>query len=164
MDMLNADFDFSQADPRHLFAFSRPPRREPFRAGDRLYRFTSLPSATFEGSELFRSPWWYAQRTFNSVVRTANRTGASVVDTARSRLAVSKEWNPTMEWLAIIELTKPAYGWVGPTRAQPLKHGDPSVILVGNYEQVYMPRLAGDGDGRSSPFAFVSYYGSMVWV
>ena len=75
---------------------------------------------------------------------------------------MTKDWNPTMEWLAIIELTKPAYGWVGATSHQPLKAGDRSTLLKGNMDQVYLPGLAADGNGVSSPYAFVSYYGSIA--
>ena len=164
MDTLNENFDLASVDPKYRFAFGGTPRRELFRASDRLFRFVSLPQPTFEGNELFKSPWWHSQRTFNGIVRTSNRTGQSIVDTARAGLAVTKDWNPTMEWLAIIELTKPAYGWVGAARHQPVQAGDRSALLIGNLEQVYMPGLAADGNGTSSPYAFLYYYGSMESV
>jgi hypothetical protein len=164
MDILNENVDLTSADPKYRFAFGGTPRRELFRAGDRLSRFVSLPQPTFEGNELFKSPWWHPQNTFNRIVRRSNRTGSSIVETARSGLAVTKAWNPTMEWLAIVELTRPAYGWVGPARHQPLRDGDSSTLLMGNMDQVYLPGLAADGNGVSSPYAFLYYYGSMVSV
>src|ERR1700730_13404044 len=111
MAILNENLDLAAVDPRHRFAFGGTTRRELFRAGDRLLRFTSLPEPTFEGNELFKSPWWHPQDTFNRIVRTSNRTGSSIVDAARSGLAVTKNWNPTMEGLGIIALDKPGDGW-----------------------------------------------------
>jgi hypothetical protein len=159
MASLNEDVDISRADPRDLFAFTRTLRRVLFYEGDWLFRFISSVSPKFAGNNLFGSPWWHPQRTFNGLVRTATRTGASVKSTARSRLAVTEEWNPSMDWLAIIELTTKAFGWVGPATPQPARSGDRSVLLMGHAEQVYMPGLAGAGDGQSSPYAFVQYYG-----
>jgi hypothetical protein len=164
MAILNETLDLTSIDPKYRFAFGGTPKRELFRASDRLMRFVSLPQPKFEGNELFKSPWWHPQRTFNSIVRTSNRTGHSIVNTARSGLAVTKEWNPTMEWLAIIELTKPVYGWAGPARHQPLQAGDRTTLLIGNLEQVFVPGLAGDGNGTSSEYAFLYYYGSLVSV
>lgn len=100
--------------------------------------------------------------TFNGLVRTAHRTGSTFVDTARSRLAVTKEWNPTLEWLVVIQLIKPAYGWVGAVRHQPAQQGDRALLLAGNAEQVFIPGLAHDGDDRRSDAATIYYYGSMV--
>jgi hypothetical protein len=161
MNILNGDFDMAKSDPRAVVAFTRPPRRVLLGAGDQLYRFTSLPTPAFGGNELFKSPWWYPKQTFNSIVRVANRTGTALADTARSRLAVSRNWNPTMESLAIIELTKPVYAWAGPTRPQPVDQGDRSVMLLGNFDQLYVPGLAGAGNGTSSPCANVVFYGLM---
>jgi hypothetical protein len=66
-----------------------------------------------------------------------------------------------MESLAIIELTKPVYAWAGPTRPQPLNQDDRSVMLLGNFDQLYVPGLAGAADGTSSPHAYVVFYGLM---
>jgi|SoiMetStandDraft_2_1073263.scaffolds.fasta_scaffold32274_4 hypothetical protein len=160
----NDDFEMAKSDPQALFAFRGTPRKALFNPGDRLFRFTSQPQGTFRGNEIFSSPWWHAQSTFNAIVRTANATGNSVSDAARSGLAVSPDWNPTMEWLVIIELTKPVYGWVGPARHQPVKDGDRSALFMGNADQAYVPGLATGGNGMSSPFANIYYYGSMMSV
>jgi hypothetical protein len=164
MDALNSDFDFSKTDRQTQLAFRGSPRRVLFEAGDRLYRFTSLPGPTFAGNELFKSPWWQPHRTFNAIVRTAHRTRTSIVDSARSGLAVNHTWNPTMEWLVIIELTSPVYGWAGRTRQQPVEGADRTVLLMGNLTQAFVPGLAAGGDGNSSPFAFIYYYGSIAGV
>jgi len=162
MDILNENLDASSLDPKHRFAFGGTPRRRLFRGSERLLRFVSLPQPTFEGNELFKSPWWYPQDTFDTIVRRSNRTGKSIVDVARSGLAVTKQWNPTMESLAIIELKRPMYGLVGPARHQPLSAGDRSTLLIGNLEQAYVPGLAAGGDGVSSPYAFIYAYVDMT--
>jgi hypothetical protein len=164
MDALNTNFDFSKTDRETQLAFRGSPRRVLFEPGDRLYRFTSLPDQTFAGNEIFKSPWWQPHRTFNAILRTANRTRSSIVDTARSGLAVNRTWNPTMEWLVIVELTSPVYGWAGRTRHQPAEGADRSVLLMGNFTQVFVPGLAGGGDGNSSPFGFICYHGSVAGV
>jgi hypothetical protein len=159
--LLNETFDFAQAPHDHAEAFRGTPRRVLFEPGARLYRFTSLPTAEFHGNELFASPWWLPSDTFAVLTTIAHRTGSSLIDTARSRLAVMPTWNPTLEWLAIIELTRPVYGWVGLIRQQPLMPGHRTVLLLGNLDQAYVPGLAGSGGGLSSPYAFVSSYGSV---
>ena len=162
MDILNATFDINQAAPDVLPAFLGQARKTLFYAGDRLYRLTSLASGEFAGNGLLTSPWWYTQATFDGLVRTAQRTQSTLVETARSRLAVTREWNPTMEWLVIVQLTRPAYGWVGAIRHQPAIQGDRSVLLAGNAEQVYLPGLATGGDDRRSDAATIVYYGSIA--
>jgi hypothetical protein len=160
--MLNASFDISQAGPQVLAAFRGAARKTLFNAGDRLYRLTSLPAGGFAGNGLFTSPWWYTPATYHGLVKTATRTNSSLVDTARARLAVTREWNPTLEWLVIIQLTQPAYGWVGAIRHQPAQQGDRSVLLPGSAEQVFMPGLARAGDDRVSDVATIFYYGSIA--
>lgn len=159
---LNASFDILQAGPGVLAAFRGSPRRTLFQTGDRLYRLTSHPGAGFAGNGLFTSPWWYTQATYRGLVQTATRTNSSLVNTARARLAVAKEWNPSMEWLVIVQLTQPAYGWVGAIRHQPAQQGERSVLLAGNADQAYMPGLARAGDDRASDVATIFYYGSIA--
>jgi hypothetical protein len=164
MDALNSTLDFDTTDREVRLAFKGSPKRVLFRPGDRLYRFTSHADGEFEGNELFKGAWWHPSRTFNAIVRTAHRTQTSIVESARAGLAVNRKWNPTMEWLVLIELTGEAYGWVGPTRHQPVEGQDRSALLIGNLPQVYMPGLAGGGNGSSSPYAFIYYYGSVAGV
>jgi len=164
MDIRNATFDIARDDPKALFAFRETPRRVLLSAGDQLFRFTSLPDGSFAGNEIFGSPWWYAQTTFNAIVRAANRTGSSIVDAARSGLAVTTSWNPTMDWLVIIELTQPIYAFAGAARSQPVSGNDRSALFIGSLDQLYVPGLAAKDNPMSSDVATMFYYGSMTYV
>lgn len=144
-----------------LPCFTRAPLRVVFSAGDRLFRFGTIVSATFKGNEIFASPWWIPPDTYRQITQTAHRTHQSIVDVARSRLAVATAWNPGMDWLTILELTKPVQAWVGPARPQPLSSGDRSVMLLGNYDQAYVPGLA-PADAITSEAGMLVYFGSAL--
>src|SRR5437016_11449419 len=156
MDIYNASHTLSSAD---ILAFTRPPQRRVFYPGDPLFRFGSIVSPTFRGNDIFGSPWWVPKSTYDAIIRTANRTQSSIVDVARSRLAVATPWNPTMEWLMEIELKKAVYGWVGPARPQPRDGHDRSVLLLGNYDQACVPGLA-PPEAMASEAATLVYFGS----
>jgi hypothetical protein len=142
MDIYNASSTLPSKD---LLKFSGHPTRVVFHPGEQLYRFGTIVSPSFTGNEIFASPWWVPPATFDAIARTANRTNTSITDVARSRLAVAKPWNPSMDWLIIIELKRPVYAWVGPAQPQPLDGRDRSVLLVGNFEQAFVPGLAAQG-------------------
>ena len=145
--------------PEAFRAFASPPRRVILQPGEQLYRYVSIVSRTFKGNDAFGSPWWIPESTYRLISQTAHRTGRSRVDVARSRLAISTPWNPQMDWLLSIELRKAVYAWIGPARAQPLAVPDRSVLLLGNYDQAYVPGLAPPEAMRSAA-AILTYYGS----
>jgi hypothetical protein len=66
-----------------------------------------------------------------------------------------------MDWVLIARMKDPAYGWVGKTAAQREFRDDPQVWLIGGLPQIWLPGLAGGGDGRSSPHAFLDYCGAL---
>lgn len=156
MDIHNASYSLT---PEDVLAFTKPPRRVVFQPGEQLFRFASPATSTFGGSETFGSPWWVPATTYQSIIKTANRTHSQPADVARSRLAVAGPWNPTMEWLMIIELKKPFYAWLGAARPQPQDGRNRSVLLLGQYEQAFVPGLAPRGS-TSSDAAVLLYYGS----
>src|SRR5262245_16564390 len=149
----------STLTPEALDTFAKPPRRVVSLPGEELYRFGTIVSPTFKGSDAFGSPWWIPPATYRLIAQTAHRTGTSIVEVTRSRLAVAPAWNPTMEWLMIIALKKPVYAWVGPARPQPLAEGDRSVTLLGHYDQAYVPGLA-PPEATTSDAAMLMYHGS----
>ena len=163
MSVHNENFDFTKVDPSDRHAFRGPVRKVLLPTGSRLYRFVSLPDpggVGFRGNGLFERPWWAPHSTFEELSKLATRTKKSLTEVARSRLAVRPPWNPAMDTLAIIELRAPVYGWAGATAPQPIDE-DRSVMLLGHFEQVYVPNLADDSSGVASRFAQLMYYGSM---
>ncbi|MDQ3258246.1 MAG: hypothetical protein M3R15_30905 [Acidobacteriota bacterium] len=157
MAILNDDFDFNKhATANDKQAFRHPPRRELLILGTKLYRFV-----TPTNNEVLVGRWWYPKATYDKVLHLANVTGCSIPDTARSRLAVTIEWNPAMNWLCIIMLTKSVYAWCGPVQYQPLTEQDRKVLLPGNFDQIYLPNLAGGTNGMSSRVAMVEYFGEI---
>ena len=148
--------------PDALLAFTGAPQRVIFRPGEQLFRFATGVSPTFKGNEIFSSPWWIPPATYRQITHTARQTGTSIVEVARSRMAVATPWNPAMDWLMIVELKQPVYAWVGPTRPQPLTgSADRSVMLLGNFDQAYVPGLAAPG-ATTSEAAMLTYYGSAL--
>lgn len=142
-----------------LRCFTRSPRQILLLPGERLFRFTTMPGPAFKGNEVFASPWWIPHATYRQIAQTAQRTGRTSSEVARARLAVAEAWNPNMDWLTILELRKPVHAWVGPTKPQPLFDGDRGVILLGNYDQAYVPDLASRGAQASAAGALV-YFGA----
>ena len=156
MDIYNAS---SALTPNAFKAFSKPPRQQVLRPGEELFRFGTILSPAFEGNDVFGSPWWIPRSTYQQISKTAHRTGKSMIEVARSRLAVATPWNPKMDWLMIVELRKPVQAWLGPARAQPLDGRDRSVLLLGQFDQAYVPGLAAPG-ATTSEAAVLTYYGS----
>jgi|KBSMisStaDraftv2_1062788.scaffolds.fasta_scaffold416621_1 hypothetical protein len=142
-----------------LSCFTRAPTRVVLRPGESLYRFGTIVSATFRGNEIFSSPWWIPAETYQRITKTAHRTNQPIGDVARSRLAVATEWNPDMDWLTILELKKHVYAWVGPAKPQPFSGGHRSVMLLGNYDQAYVPDLAPPGT-MTSEAGTLAYFGA----
>jgi len=155
MELYNAGFTLPSKD---LLTFAKAPAIVVFLPGEHLFRFGTIKDPTFEGSRIFESPWWIPPATYRQITETAHRTGTSIVDVARSRLAVATAWNPVMDWLMVLELRKAVQAWVGPTRPQPLSAGDRSVMLLGNYDQAYVPGLA-PKDATASEAATLIYFG-----
>jgi len=164
MDVLNQNFDFGRdASPGDKKAFWSPPHKFLLLPKVKLYRLVTLADVKrgFRGNELFKSPWWYPRETFEELSRMAQSLNLSLPEVARTHLAVQEAWNPLMDNLCIIELTKPAWVWRGPCRYQPT---DPEgkIFYMGGLDQVYLPDLARGTEDvvtDSSSYAFIVYFG-----
>ena len=142
--------------PEALAAFARIPDRVVVHPGEQLFRFGSVVGPGVKANEIFSSPWWIPAATYRQITKTAHRTGRSVIEVARSRLAVTIDWNPKMDWLSIFELRVAVYAWLGPAKPQPLAGTDRSVLLLGHFDQAYVPNLAPAG-------AMASEVGTLVY-
>jgi hypothetical protein len=146
--------------PEALSCFTKAPRKVVLQPGENLYRFGTIVSQAFKGNEIFSSPWWIPAETYRRITKTAHHTNRNLVEVARSRLAVATDWNPKMDWLTILDVTKPVYAWVGPARPQPFSGGHRSVMLLGNYEQAFVPGLA-PPESMASDAARLEYFGAL---
>jgi hypothetical protein len=164
MPIHNESFDFNRdASAEDKRAFVRPPERRRFESGTRLYRF--LTRHMERSSGMFSSPWWTSTETYGEIARAAHVLKTSITDVARVRLAVTRDFNPGMNEVCRIQLTKAAYAWVGLARYQGRNLGDSDVLLMGGLEQVYLPNLSGtdraSGDW-SSPVAVILFHGPIT--
>ncbi len=162
--ILNHDADFSRAPQEDRDAFLGPPTRELFRTHDTIYRIVSIrgveySDGTVGGNSLFESPWWIPAHTFRQITLRAHRTGKSLTAVARAGLAVTHEFNPDMDWVAVVKIKNAAYGWVGRTAAQRERRRDSHVLLIGGLDQIWLPGLAAKGQ-TTSPHAYLDYFGS----
>jgi hypothetical protein len=162
--ILNHDVEFSQAPQLVRDAFSGPPSRKVFQTHDTIYRVVSIRDVEYRdgtvgGNSLFESPWWIPEHTFRQITLRAHRTGRSITAVARAGLAVTHEFNPHMDWIAVVKMRNPAYGWVGKTAGQPEFKGQRQVWLMGGLEQIWLPGLAPEG-ATTSPNAYIDYFGS----
>jgi len=157
MEIYNAS---STLTPVAAATFARPPQRVVLLPGEELFRLGTIQGPSFRGNDTFGSPWWIPTSTYRLIAKTAHRTGTSIIDVSRSRLAVAPAWNPAMDWLMVIVLKKAVQAWVGPARPQPMSDGDRSVMLLGFYDQAFVPGLA-PPESMSSEAAMLTYYGSV---
>jgi hypothetical protein len=157
MAVLNETFVFERdASPDDRRAFRGAPTRQLLPVGAKLYRFV-----TPTNNEILKGRWWYSKETFRRILQLAATSGSSVSDTVRSRLAITKDWNPTLDWMCQVQLTKPVYAWCGATQYQPLSTASRKVLLPGNFEQIYLPNLPRTPASLASDHAMIMYYGEV---
>lgn len=70
----------------------------------------------------------------------ATRLGVHDRDYARTRVAVTEQWNK-MTNLVAIELTRGKWGYIGRASGQRKEEDDPAVYLIGGEFQVWVPGL-----------------------
>jgi hypothetical protein len=162
MDIYNAS---STLPPEDLLSFTKLPHRVVLQPGENLYRFISIKGRdsegvrAFKGNHVFASPWWIPGTTYRQITKAAHRTGQSIGDVARSGLAIAYPWNPAMDWLTILELSKPVYGWIGPAKPQGVWGSGSPATFLGNRNQIYVPNLAPE-DAMTSDAARLAYVGN----
>lgn len=164
MKILNDDLDFANADKQVREAFLGPPSKQIFKTDDRIYRIVSLKDVVYRdgtrgGNALFQSPWWIPKDTFHTITSRANRLKQPLNAVARSGLAVTREFNPHMDWIAVVRMKEPAYGWTGRTAHQPEFKDKREVLLIGGLVQIWLPGLAAGEQDYSSRYAFIEYFG-----
>lgn len=152
--VLNENVSFLSARSDDRRAFLGEPEKMLFRAGTRLYKWTSYPLVGEEGRI---TPWWsFVIRThlpsgmvaegFRDSESRARRLGVSHAEYQRVRGAVSEKFNNAMSKLLLVQLAKSVWGYAGTTSGQQ-EFKDPSldhVYFIGGKCQVYVPNLTRD--------------------
>lgn len=119
--------------------FQGIPERIHLEEGAAIYRLRTNRQDVV-GNAIWESPWWFPKATFDQIVGRADRTGSSVTVSARSGLAVTREFNPDFDTLVIMTLQRSGWTWAGP--AAPQKWSETfQVQLSGGFEQWWIPGL-----------------------
>ncbi len=151
--ILNQEFDFSRDSPKQVKdAFKSPPRKVLLRTGEKLWRILTpaelseirnqavRQNVTLDPNEV--GQWWMTQKSFDRLVELSKQQGKDLADVVRAKLAISREFSSRMNALCIIQLKRDMYAFEGLAAPQPLSIKDRSVMLIGNAEQVWIPRMS----------------------
>jgi hypothetical protein len=150
--ILNEGFRFESVDASVKRAFLRPPEKLLLAARAHLYKWTDNPLV--QGDRV--SPWWSFVETtqlpsgamadgFRVSEERAKRIGRTNREFARSRAAISGEFNNRLSKLVVIELSMAVWGFAGQASGQPEFAKDQpelrNVYLIGGAYQVWIPGL-----------------------
>jgi len=150
--ILNESLRFDTVDASVKRAFLRPPEKLRLSARTHLYKWTDSPLD--QGGRI--SPWWsFVESTqlpsgvivdgFRVSEERANRIGRTHREFARSRAAISGQFNNRLSNLLMIELSVPVWGFAGQASGQPEFAKDQpelsNVFLIGGAYQVWVPGL-----------------------
>jgi hypothetical protein len=149
MPYLNESLDFNSiASPDVRKAFRGPPEsKELLKQNAKLYKWTQYPLVGPKGV----TEWWtlvdpLVLRTgtrvpgLQEIHERSARLGVHDRELARARSAVTKQWNDLRQPL-FIELTQPAWAWIGKASGQLKDQNLPNVFLIGGNYQVWLPGL-----------------------
>jgi hypothetical protein len=124
--------------PLFRATFLDEPRHVELAAGERLYKFVSIP---IDRQRLIASPWWIRQAVFDELRLRARRLQKPASDLARSRMAIKNEWNPGMDTVFIVVLAAQVEGWEGCARSQPISNHSGNAVFTGGERQICVPSL-----------------------
>ena len=138
--------DIADPETRSAFLGGYPEVVRWLEPSTRLFKWTeSMTSARGV------SPWWMflqpVRLATGSVIPgiqelqdRASRMGVHDRDLARSRLAVTKEWNRMTSAVAV-SLTQGMWGYIGKASGQRRERDNPNVLWIGGEYQVWIPRI-----------------------
>lgn len=161
MPILNENYVFERQAPADArMAFSSHPKKTLFNPGVEFLRFITAENHRTgdKGNQIFGSPWWFSKQTFRRLVAHADPRGLGIGDIARIDLAVPRQFNAKMEWICVIYLTQPAYGWSGKAARQPAADHS-NIYFGGGGEQIFLPNLAANPLATASQYARMRFFG-----
>jgi len=148
--ILNEGLRFETVDAAVKRAFLRPPEKLLLSTRTHLYKWTDSPLN--KGGHI--SPWWSFVETtqlpsgvvadgFRTSEERAQRIGRTHRDFARSRAAISGQFDNRLSNLLVIELSVPVWGFAGQASGQPEFARDQpelaNVFLIGGAYQLWIP-------------------------
>lgn len=149
---LNYSLTFDQAamakpEVRRAFIGGKPETKERLLASTKLFKWTQYPLVGPKGI----TPWWsfVEDRALVNGKKVdglrqsqiyAQRLGAQDSRYARTRSAVTQQWNQMTKPL-VIELMKNVWGFIGKASGQPEDKQMANVYLIGGAYQVWIPNL-----------------------
>jgi hypothetical protein len=151
--ILNDDYEFNRDAPAQVkSAFKFSPQRVLLKPPEKLYRILT-PAGVAEvkakaGRDNVKADpnevgaWWMTGKIFDQIIKTSNLYGHNLAEIVRSRMAISTDFSPTMNALCIVELKRDMYAFEGLAAPQLFNQKDPNFILIGNGEQVWIPRMS----------------------
>ena len=151
--ILNEHYNFNRDAPADVkSAFKFPPQRVLLEPPEKLYRILT-PAAVAEvkdkasGTNPKVDPnevgsWWMTGKIFGQIINASKQYGQNLSEIVRSRMAISLDFSSTMNALCIVELKRGVYAFEGLAAPQPLVQKDPTVMLIGNGEQVWIPQMS----------------------
>jgi hypothetical protein len=149
---LNEGLRFESVDATVKRAFLRPPEKLRLATRTHLYKWTDSPLN--QGGHI--SPWWsFVESTqlpsgviadgFRVSEERAKRIGRTHREFARSRAAISGQFNNRLSNMLLVELSVPVWGFAGQASGQPEFARDQpelaNVFLIGGACQVWIPGL-----------------------
>jgi hypothetical protein len=150
--ILNEGLRFDTVDASVRRAFLRPPEKVQLSPRTHLFKWTDRP--LIQGGRI--SPWWsFAETTqlpsgamadgFRVSEERAERIGRTHREFARSRAAISGQFNNRLSNVLVIELSIRVWGFAGQASGQPeFARNQPelsNVFLIGGAYQVWVPGL-----------------------
>ncbi len=157
MTILNQDIEWRElaVNPDIRDAFRGTPTKTLLDPGVMLCRFITCAQKEkkIKGNQIFGAEWWLD---WSSAIAEFNRWRASGIgpkEVLRARMAVTTKFNPELEGLAQIILTKQVYAWKGKARHQ--EDSIRQVTYLGGAEQFYLPHLASDDESMRSDYAYM---------
>jgi hypothetical protein len=150
MRIKNEDFDFVRSAPSDVkMSFRGMPQKVHMPGGTKIFRFVTI------GENATDSGFWISLRVFAYLAQWSANSGVPLSEIARSRFAVKLNWSSRIDTLCAATLRRPLYGFQGTTHYQSrldsdprfLKKGvgpQPNVLLMGGFEQLWIPDIALD--------------------
>ncbi len=150
MSILNENLNWEQikaSDGKAKGSFDGYPSKTMYWPSQMLVRAITMDSK----KNIFSSPWWMDWNEVNQALSLSSRYNIVPSEMLRGELAIAPKFNPKLDGLVQIILSKPVYVWKGKASSQKVE--ERMLCLIGGGSQLYIPNLKADEFGLFSNFA-----------